>query len=113
MNDYLSHSSKLIKIEELRGLLLPILNEESRKKISEQVDSLEQQWQLLGDKISEKEAEMKWLSAEVVNVVELIDECNERLKASESELNDISVETIVDSSAFEVIQQQINVSYQT
>ena len=110
MSDYLSHSSKLINVEEIRKSLLEVVNANSQKKIGERMDLFEEKWQSLGERISKKEAETESLVAEVVNITDLLAECKEKLSNLDSELNEISIETAVDATGIESAQNQLKVN---
>ena len=108
MNEHLSLSSKLINITEIVKEISPYLTDLSGKRINEEVGALENSWHDLGDQISEREHETRKLLAASKDVLELISECNDKLRILESELNCIDPDGVV--SDFETFQKQICVS---
>ena len=108
MNEHLSLSSKLINITEIVKEISPYLTDLSGKRINEEVGALENSWHDLGDQISEREHETRKLLAASKDVLELISECNDKLRVLESELNCIDPDGVV--SDFETFQKQICVS---
>ena len=108
MNNHLSHSSKLIYIKEIMKEVLPSLNDLSKKRITEEVETLEKSWHDLGDQISEMEQEARRLFRTTNDVLELISECNNKLSMLESELNSIQLDSAI--SDFEKFQKHLCVS---
>ena len=110
MNDYLSHSSKLINIQQLIESINPSLTEMCRKRMQESVSMLERSWHELGEKISANENAMKRLMTAASDILELISECNLKLNSLEAELKAVNVDQVGSVSRFEAIQQQLSVS---
>ena len=110
MNDYLSHSSKLINIQQLIESINQSLTEMCRKRMQESISALEKSWHQLGEKISENESAMKKLMTAASDILELISECNIKLSILEAELKVINVDQVEIVSGFEAIQQQLSVS---
>ena len=111
MNDHLSHSSKLINITELVKEISPSLTDISRKRIDDEVSTLEKSWHDLGDQIAERENELRTLSRASSDVLELISDCNHKLNILESELNSIESDYTKDLSDFDNVQKRLLVSF--
>ena len=88
--------------------VLPSLSDLSKKRVTEEVETLEKSWHDLGDRISEKEHEARRLFATTNDALELVSQCNDKLSMLESELNSIRLDCAV--SDFEKFQKQLCVS---
>lgn len=110
MNDYLSHSSKLINIQQLVESINQSLTELCRKRIKQNVSALEETWHKLGEKISENENAMKKLKRAACDILELISDCNLKLNGLEAELKVINVDQVETVFGFETSQKQLSVS---
>ena len=110
MDEHLSCSSKLLSAKQLLELISQNLTDASKKKLSEEVSSLENNWHKLGEEISSKEHEMKKICGEANTILDLVSECNGRLGDLESGLNKINVNHSDDLQNVEHIQKQLSVS---
>lgn len=82
----------------------------SRKRLHEEVTSIENMWYDLGDRISERENEIKVLLRSINDTLELISDCDAKLNSLEAELNSIDVISARDCLGFECTRKRLYVS---
>lgn len=97
-------------MKEIVNEISPNLMAGSRKWINEEVNTIEKLWHETGDRISEKDAEIKTLLCATRDVLELISSCNGKLSSLDSELICIETNENVQMEEFESIQRQLCVS---